>query len=145
MTKLTPDGSGLAYSTFLGGTIGTNECCGEGADAIAIDSTGNAYVTGSSNTQNFPTTAGAFQTSPRGFGQAFVTKLNATGAGLIYSTLLGGSGNPSYGGDNADAIAIDSAGDAYVVGRADSTDFPTTAGSFEATAGSSCENAFVTE
>ena len=105
----------LAYSTYLGGS---------GFDqgyAIAVDSFGNAYVTGKTAAIDFPTTAGAFQTNYGG-GDAFVAKLNAAGTALIYSTYLsGGSGN---------GIAVDSAGNAYVTGEAGPTNFPTTPGAF---------------
>ncbi|HET6936774.1 MAG TPA: SBBP repeat-containing protein [Candidatus Angelobacter sp.] len=105
----------LEYSTLLGGTS-----LDEGT-AIAVDSTGHAYVTGSTNSTDFPTTAGAFdRTCPSPLcGDAFVTKLNTTGTGLVYSTYLGGSG-----GDGANGIAVDSSGNAYVTGLTSSTDFP---------------------
>ena len=106
----------LVYSTYLGGS---------GFDqgyAIALDSLGNAYVTGQTAAIDFPTTAGAFQTTYGG-GDAFVTKLNPSGTALVYSTYLkGASGN---------GIAVDSSGDAYVTGDAGSTGFPTTAGAFQ--------------
>ena len=106
----------LVYSTYLGGS---------GFDqgyAIAVDSLGNAYVTGQTAAIDFPTTAGAFQTNYGG-GDAFVTKLDPSGASLIYSTYLNGaSGN---------GIAIDSAGNAYVTGDAGPTKFPTTANAFQ--------------
>jgi hypothetical protein len=82
VTKLNVTGNALVYSTFLGG--------GEG-NGIALDAVGNAYVTGTSG-PNFPTTAGAFDTSWNGGGDVFVTKLNVTGAALIYSTYLGSGG-----------------------------------------------------
>ena len=115
----------LVYSTYLGGTSG------DAASAIAIDSTGDAYVAGSSDSSNFPVTTGAFQTgndksSPA--VTAFVAKLNPTGTGLIYATYLGGSTS-----DSADAIAVDSNGNAYVAGETESADFPVTSGSFQTT------------
>ena len=73
-----------------------------------MDAAGNAYVTGSTGSTDFPTTAGAFQTAPAG-GDAFVTKLDATGSALVYSTYLGGGGS-----DEAYGIAVDAAGNAYV-------------------------------
>src|SRR3989454_6016770 len=96
----------LAYSTYLGGsTI-------DQGFGIAVDSAGNAYVTGDTISTNFPTTPGAFQTTFGGpfccMGDAFVTKLNALGSGLVYSTYLGGGGN-----DQGNGIAVDSAGHAY--------------------------------
>lgn len=118
VTRLKADGSGLIYSTFLGGNyedIGT---------AIALDSAGNVYVTGSTASPNFPTKA-AFQptigggTSPLST-DAFVTKINPTGSALVYSSYLGGFGN-----DVGNGIAVDKNGDAHVVGTTFSTNFPT--------------------
>src|SRR5439155_19485321 len=85
VTKLNPSGSALVYSTFLGGSA-FDEGLG-----IAVDAAGNACVTGDTDSSNFPTTAGAFQTTLDGFLGAFVTKLNPTGSALVYSTYLGGS------------------------------------------------------
>ncbi|MPZ74576.1 MAG: hypothetical protein GEU74_15380 [Nitriliruptorales bacterium] len=120
VTKLSPTGS-LVYSTFLGG--GGFE---DGRD-IAVDSSGNAYVVGETGSDNFPTTGSAFQGSRAGNRDGFVTKLNATGSGLLYSTYLGGSLEL----DRGDAVAVDSSGAMYVAGSTRSTDFPTTAGSFQ--------------
>src|SRR3989475_91035 len=122
VTKLNPTGVALAYSTYLGGT-GDEEGFG-----IAVDATGNAYVTGLTNSNlDFPTTAGAFQpSSPGGFSDAFVTKLNPTGAALAYSTYLGGTGD-----ENGFGIAVDATGNAYVTGITFSPDFPTTARAFQ--------------
>ncbi|HEY8874161.1 MAG TPA: SBBP repeat-containing protein, partial [Stellaceae bacterium] len=127
-------GSGLLYSTYLGGS---------GLDVgygIAVDAAGDAYVTGFTNSTNFPTTAGAFQTTFAGGGvDAFVTKLNVAGSGLLYSTYLGGSSiDLGYG------IAADAAGNAYVTGVTASTNFPTTAGSFQTT-NNGTYDAFVTK
>src|SRR5262249_36740004 len=83
VTKLKPSGTGYVYSTYLGGTGSDN---GQG---IAVDSAGNAYVTGVTGSTNFPTTVGAFQTTLAGGGDAFLTKLNPTGTGLVYSSYLG--------------------------------------------------------
>jgi hypothetical protein len=109
---------GLDYSTFLGGT-------GQDAgNSIAVDTRDRAYVTGATQSADFPTTPGAFDTS---FNQqdAFVTKLNASGSKLVYSTFLGGTG-----GDNGFGIAV--RGDnAYLTGFTDSADFPTTPGAFD--------------
>jgi len=124
VTKLNPAGSALVYSTYLGGN-GSNEF----AFGIAVDSEGNAFVSGATDSTNFPTTAGAFQTTLGGATDAFVTKLNPTGSALVYSTYLGGSG-----GDGGARIAVDSAGNAYVTGSA-STNFPTTPGAFQTTHG----------
>ncbi len=114
VTKINPSGTGKLYSTFLGGG-GPDE--GHG---IAVDVQGNAYITGSAGSIDFPTTKNAVQTSPGGSGDAFLTKLNAFGSALVYSTYLGGSGI-----DTGSAVALDSAGNAYVAGSTFSTDFPT--------------------
>jgi hypothetical protein len=103
----------LEYSTFLGGNFVTQ------ARAIAVDSTGNAYVTGLTWATNFPT-ANAAQSSNRGNQEVFVTKLNAAGSALVYSTYLGG-GNSEVGL----GIAVDSTGSAYVTGETSSSNFPT--------------------
>src|ERR1039458_1838050 len=127
VTKFSPDGSSLVYSTYLGGN---------GYDyvyAIAVDSSGNAYVTGETDSPDFPVTNGAYQTvcspAPNNTGapiqnssncyssdtSAFVAKLNPTGTGLVYSTFLGGNGSWAY----ATAIAVDGAGRAYIAGNED--------------------------
>jgi hypothetical protein len=120
VTKLNASGSTLVYSTYLGGRTGGDE-----ALAIAVGSAGAAYVVGSTDSSDFPTTPGAFDTS-NNFDKAFVTKLNASGSGLVYSTFLGGSYS-----DRATAIAVDSAGMAYLAGYTGSSDFPTTPGAFD--------------
>jgi len=114
VAKLNASGSGLIYSTYLGGS-GDDRGYG-----IAVDASGNAYVTGPTHSNDFPT-ANALQAS-RGGGlrDVFVTKLDATGSALIYSTYLGGLGD-----DRGYGIAVDPLGNAYVTGSTDSTDFPT--------------------
>jgi hypothetical protein len=94
-----------------------------------VDHAGHAYVTGGTPSADFPTTAGAFDTTFSG-GDAFVTKLNRTGTALTYSTYLGGSAS---GEDSARGIAVDCAGHAYVTGNTQSGDFPTTPGAFDTT------------
>jgi beta-propeller repeat-containing protein len=116
VTKLNAAGSALIYSTYLGGSGQ------EFGKSIAVDSSGNAYVTGSTNSTNFPT-ANPFQAANGSAnGNAFVTKLNAAGSALVYSTYLGGTGGSN---DVGFGIAVDSSGDAYVTGVAGTTDFPT--------------------
>lgn len=137
VTKLNSTGSALVYSSFLGGS---NQDRGS---KIAIDSTTNAFVTGFTVSSNFPTTSGAFDTTFNGGGDAFVTKVNSTGSGLVYSTYLGGSIG-SNATDSANGIAVDAAGNAYVTGSAESTDFPTTAGAFQTAHGGGTD-AFVTK
>jgi hypothetical protein len=113
VTKLTPTGSALAYSTFLGGSDA------EQAWDIAVDNAGSAYVTGLTFSSDFPT-QGAYDVSYNGGGDAFVTKLPASGMTLSFSTFLGGSAlDQSWG------IAIDAGGHAYVTGMTSSSDFPT--------------------
>jgi uncharacterized protein (TIGR03437 family) len=113
VTKLTPAGNALAYSTYLGGS-GTDAAYG-----IAVDAAGSAYVTGSATSTNFPTTRSAYQTSIPGPSSVFVTKLAATGQALAYSTYLGGN-TDDYGA----GIAVDAAGSAYVTGYTASSNFP---------------------
>jgi len=121
----------LVYSTYLGGSSNDQ------GNAIAVDSAGNAYVTGTTYSTNFPT-ASPLQATPGGggYGDAFVAKLSATGSALVYSTYLGGFAN-----DMGRAIAVDSSGNAYVTGSTTSPDFPT-ASPLQPTLGSSTK-AFV--
>ncbi len=105
----------LTYSSFLGGRAG------DVIHGIAVDASGNVYITGSTESGNFPT-ANPFQATNRRAPDAFVTKINPAGTALIYSTYLGGSG---LFGDEATAIALDSVGNAYVTGWTGSTDFLT--------------------
>lgn len=114
VVKLNSTGNAVVYSTYLGGSGN------DSGNGIAVDSEGNAYVTGFTDSMNFPTTTGAFQSKQNSGLDLFITKLNDTGTGLIYSTYLGGSGDDENG-----AIAVDSAGNAYVSGDTTSTDFPT--------------------
>ncbi|MBZ5719924.1 MAG: SBBP repeat-containing protein [Acidobacteriia bacterium] len=128
VAKLNPTGSALVYSTYVGGSLGD-----EGVN-LALDSAGNAYVAGSTDSTDFPATAGALQTVYGGnnnpincnfsffthCGDGFVAKVNTTGSALSYATYLGGNG-----ADYASGIRIDSSGDAFVTGATDSTNFPT--------------------
>ncbi len=105
----------VLYFTFLGGSSDDQ------ARALAVDSAGNTYVAGLTFSTNFPTSTGAFQNTG-GFGNdVFVTKLNAAGSAVLYSTYLRGSGQ-----DQANGIAVDSAGNAFVCGQTNSGDFPFT-------------------
>ena len=128
IAKLNPAGSDLVYSTFLGGSkndVGTS---------IAVDGGGYAYVAGITTSTAFPVTANAAQPKYGGTlgqndtttGDAFVAKVNPSGTAMVYSTYLGGQRD-----DAAFGIAVDSSGNAYVVGNAASTDFPTTAQSYQ--------------
>jgi len=116
VAKLAVDGKSLVYSTYLGGE---NVDVGRG---IAVDSSFNAYITGFTNSVSFPVvpTTGALQSTNGGGDDAFVSKLNPTGSALIYSTYLGGSSD-----DVSTSIAIDTAGNAYITGYTDSSNFPT--------------------
>ena len=113
ITKFSPNGNALAYSTYLGGN---NYDAGY---AIAIDGFGAAYVTGYTWSSDYPTSK-AFQNALAGIADGFVTKLNPAGNGLVYSTYLGGNKD-----DAGTAIAVDSYRAAYVAGDTDSTIFPT--------------------
>jgi hypothetical protein len=110
----------LIYSTFLGEGGNTS------INAVAVDAGGNAYVTGDTDSFNFPATPGAFHPTNNGLQDAFVSKLNPTGTALIYSTYLGGNAN-----DQGFGIAIDSAGRAYVSGETHSSNFPVTPNAFQ--------------
>jgi len=112
VSKLNPSGSALVYSTYLGGSSG------EYSFGIVADAAGNAYVVGSTQSPDFPI-ANALQPALAGSWDVFVTKLNASGSALLYSTYLGGS-NDEYG----NGIAVDASGNAYVTGYTDSTNFP---------------------
>ncbi len=131
-----PPSSQLVYSTYLGGN-GRDD-----GHSIAVDDLGNAYVTGGTFSSNFPTTPGSFQTTfGRGLSDAFVTKLDPNGM-LVYSSYLGGNAV-----DVGFGIAVDASRKAYVYGGTNSTDFPTTPGSFQTTFGGQgsegCGDAFV--
>jgi len=130
VAKLNAAGSALVYSTYLGGN---------GLDVgngIAVDSIGNAYVTGETQSTDFSTNSGAFQTAIGGASDAFVTKLDGPGT-LVYSTYLGGTAL-----DQGFGIALDSAGNAYVIGITESTDFPL-ANALQGTFGGGSDDAFV--
>ena len=127
----------LVYASYLGSS-GWDE--GRG---VAVDSAGSTYITGFSQWVDFPVTPGAYQTflggqdtnSPK--RDAFVTKVDASGA-LVYSTYFGGTHH-----DEANGIAVDGAGNAYITGMTTSEDFPITPGAFQATRGSSISDAFI--
>jgi hypothetical protein len=130
VSKLSVGGSQLVYSTCLAGNLYANS---NSAGGIAVDSLGNAYIAGGFRAQagsTFPVTSDAFQNSlsklSGDYSEAFLTKLNSTGSGLIYSSYLGGSGD-----DVATSIAIDQAGDAYIAGHTSSLNFPVTSFAFQ--------------
>jgi len=135
VAKLNSTGSALVYSTYLGGSNGDQ------GNGIAVDSSGNAYVTGSTESSNFPT-VNALQPSLGGSnGNAFIAKINASGSALVYSTYLGGSG--MYG-DAGHGIAVDLSGDAYVTGYTSSSNFPMV-NALQPSLGGSNGNAFITK
>src|SRR5207245_161982 len=113
VTKLNAAGTARVYSTYLGGSGG------DLALAIAVDTSGNAYVTGWTTSSDFPTTQGAFQTALAGALNAYVTKLNSSGSALVFSTYLGGSVD-----DRAFSIAVDGFGNSYLTGQTTSQNFP---------------------
>ncbi len=139
VTKLNPalGSNGLVYSTWLGGGIS------DLADAVALDSSNNAYITGATSNPQFPTTNGAFQTAcnscTNNLHNAFVTVINAAGTGYVYSTFLGGTND-----DEGLGIAVDSSGDAYVTGQTSSTSFPVQS-ALQHTYGGGATDAFVTK
>jgi uncharacterized protein (TIGR03437 family) len=134
ISKLDPTGTKLLYSTYLGGSADDT------IYAMALDSTGAVYVTGSTVSTDFPVTTGAFQSTNKGpavaiaaggkptwvYGDGFAAKLNPAGSALVYSTYFGGAGD-----DAGQAIAIDTAGNAYIAGQTTSKDFPVTSGAFQ--------------
>jgi len=142
VAKLDAAGSALVFSTYLGGS-GDDRGLG-----IALDTSGSVYVAGVSQSADFPTTVAAFQSANRGERDAFISKLSSAGSNLVYSTLLGGAG-----ADQANGIAVDSSGNAFVTGFTQSSDFPTykpvqavlgiSGGSF--CGANPCADAFVTQ
>jgi hypothetical protein len=140
IAKVNDTGTSLVYATFLSPSDGASlsedtqgppfvlPCC------IAVDSAGSAYVTGTTQSKSFPTTPGAFQAHWDAGWSTFVTKLNPTGTGLVYSTYLGGSGPGALLTGMSQAgtgIAVDAGGNAYVAGWTGASDFPTTPGALQ--------------
>jgi hypothetical protein len=120
LVKLNAGGTDLIYATFLGGS---NEDDGY---SIAVDGDGNAYVTGLTDSSDFPTISGSYDTTFNGNYDAFSVKLNASGTNLLYATFLGGSYS-----DGGSSIALDGEGNAYLTGSTSSSDFPTVSGSYD--------------
>jgi hypothetical protein len=128
VAKLNAAGTAFVYSTFIGGSGP------ERARAIAVDASGNAYLTGDTSSPDFPTTPGAWRRTcdnAAGCGnEAFAVKLNATGSALVYGTLIGGSDH-----DGGIGVAVDASGNAVVVGSTRSPDFPVTPGAYQQSRG----------
>ncbi len=133
VTKINVPGSNLYYSTYFGGTST------EYAYGVAVDSSGNAYVTGYTTSTNFPTTSGAYDTTSNGGNDVFVLKLNSAGTSLTYATYLGGTST-----DYGYAIDIDSSGNAYITGTTYGSGFPATSGAYD-TSHNGYYDAFVTK
>ncbi len=131
VTKINPTGTAIVYSTYLGGTNLDQ------ANAIAVDTLGNAYVTGFTSSADFPT-ASPINAATAGGNDIFLTKIDPTGAALVYSTYLGGTTD-----DVANGLAIDAAGNVFITGSTSSVDFPVVGG-VQAAAGGVLD-AFVTE
>ncbi len=141
VSKLSPDGSAFLYSTYLGGSHA------ELVYALAVDLAGQAHVAGSTDSQDFPTQSALQPNSKDPQGDGFITKLNATGTGLIYSTYLSGTppqcglfslfGVVICGGEAASGVATDALGNAYVTGNTISTDFPAPVNALQSTLGGS--------
>jgi hypothetical protein len=134
VTKLSPAGDALVYSTYLGGSGIENHLHG-----IAVDQAGSAYTIGQTSSTDFPITGGAPDTTMSG-GDAFVAKLDPTGRALDYATYLGGRFN-----DVPWNITIDASGNAYILGETESTDFPTTPGAYDTVPSTSFDDGFVTK
>jgi hypothetical protein len=138
VAKINAAGTSLLYSTYLSGSVD------EEATGLAVDSSGNVYVSGTTRSTDFPTrnalqSTCATQIKAGTCSSAFLTKISPTGDSLLFSTYLGGSG-----GESGRSLAVDASGSAYVVGVTSSVDFPVTAGAAQTKCGGACQqNAFV--
>jgi len=132
VVKLNSAADTVLYSVIISGSSGA------AASSVAVDRQGNAFVTGTTDSFDFPVTAGAFRTSYSGSRDSFVLKLDPNGSRLLYSTYLGGSGT-----DVATAVVADSAGAAYVAGYTSSINFPTTRGAFQTSYKGGPQDAFI--
>ena len=133
VAKINPAGSALVYSTFLGGGLDDE------SDGVSVDNSGNAYVIGETSSTDFPIVNAIQPNYGGGVEDAFVLKINPTGSALVYSTFLGGSGF-----ENGEGSAVDSFGNAYIVGRTDSIDFPIV-NAIQPNYGGGVEDVFVTK
>lgn len=133
VAKFAPDGSSLSYSSYLGGSKG------DIANGVAVDALGNAFVTGYTDSSNFPSTSKAYDKSHAGGNaEVFLIKLAPNGASLEFGTFLGGAQE-----DVGQSVALDALGNPVVVGYASSTDFPTTAGAYDRTYNGGARDGFV--
>jgi hypothetical protein len=126
--KLNAQGNALVYSAFVGGEEN------DSTEGVAVDGSGQAYITGGSRSTAFPTTVSAYQSTRSGDTDAYLLKVNASGSALLYGTMLGGGGT-----DRGSGVVVDGAGNAYIAGYTASADFPTSSafqnsfgGSFDA-------------
>jgi len=126
--KLKSDGSGVLYSTYLGGnsSVDAPGLANDYSSAIAVDSNGRAIIVGHTGSSDFPTTQSAFQRTSNGNYDAFVAKLSPDGSSLLASTLIGGSDS-----DTATGVSVDPFNQVYVAGSTASMDFPLTANAFQ--------------
>ena len=120
VSKLTSDGSTLAWSTFIGGSSL------DAGNSLVVDGSGNVYVAGYTTSANYPTTTGAYDQSHGGSNEVLVTKLNSNGSSLIWSTFVGGTNS-----DVCRSLAVDGSGNVYITGGTTSPDYPTTAGAYD--------------
>jgi uncharacterized repeat protein (TIGR01451 family) len=137
VAKINPDGSELLYSTYLGGT--GNRDTGR---SLAVDTNGNAYITGWTTSSDFPT-VNPLQDILKGGYDAIVAKLNSAGSALLYCTFLGGSGSGL--GDFGYSIAVDTNGNAYITGKTDSSDFPTTGSALQTSYAGGDDDVFISK
>lgn len=137
VTRLAPSGNSLLYSTYLGAPFG------EAGRDIALDAVGSAIVTGYTTSPDFPTTPGAYDRSFNGSRDAFVTRFNANGSNLLYSTFLGGSG--IGGNEDGFGMALDVVGKVYITGYTRASDFPTTSGAYDTSYNGGDRDVFVSK
>jgi hypothetical protein len=136
ITRVDPTGSTLLYSTFLGGVTGSADgvdapddlIFGDHGEDLAVGPAGQVFVTGFTDSPDFPTTTGAFDRTYGGRLDAFVAELNAAGSDLVFSTFLGGADR-----DRGEDIVLDASGAPVVAGHTFGTDFPTTTGAYDTT------------
>lgn len=133
LTKINPEGNSIIYSTYFGGNAW------DYASRIALDSASNSYISGTTESRDFPT-ANPLQTTNHGSSDVFLAKLDLRGSSVIYSTYIGGGST-----DESRGLAVDAAGNAYVTGYTTSTDFPTTSGAFQTSSPGGGYDAFVTK